>query len=223
MRVPGPARPHHRSRTARPYHPDVPQDEADLRAAWRRWLPGVPDDIIARYREPHRRYHGVRHLAFVVRDVTRLLTDVAVPDPAAVMAAAFLHDAVYDPRSSTNEEASARLADTVLLDWEPSRRADVQRLVLVTVAHDADDPAAAVLSDADLAVLGAEPGAYDAYRRGVRAEYSHVPDDAWRTGRASILRSFLDRPVIFRTPTMHRREARARANLTAELASLARQ
>ena len=38
--------------------------------------------------------------------------------------------------------------------------------------------------DADLAVLGSEPAAYQAYVTGVRAEYGQLDDEQWRTGRA---------------------------------------
>ena len=55
---------------------------------------------------------------------------------------------------------------------------------------------------------------------GVRAEYAHVDDEGWRTGRAAVLAAFLDRPVIFVTAPMQASEHRARANLAAELSRL---
>ena len=68
--------------------------------------------------------------------------------------------------------------------------------------HDrADDTA--MLLDADLAILGAEPGAYQAYVNGVRAEYAHVDDGHWRTGRSLVLQHFLDRPRLFVTDYMY--------------------
>ena len=66
-----------------------------------------------------------------------------------------------------------------------------------------DAASAAVLLDADLAILGADPAAYRAYATGVRVEYAHVPDDAWRTGRAAVLDHFLARDRLFLTDTMH--------------------
>ncbi len=203
--------------------------DAELRRVWRRAVVAGHDAaceaLLGRHREPHRRYHTAAHVLAVCRHVDDLARHHPVPDHDAVLAAGLFHDAVYDPASSAYEEASAALAERVLADvgWSPSRAAEVARLVLLTAGHraDAGDDGGAVLLDADLAVLGASPAAYAAYVAGVRAEYAHVDDDAWRRGRGEVLRRFLAQPSIFTTPTMRAaREQRARANLTAELATL---
>ncbi len=78
-----------------------------------------------------------------------------------------------------------------------------------------------MLLDADLAVLGADPAAYAAYVSGVRHEYAHVDDGAWRVGRGRVLEGFLAAEAIYRTPTARDWwESHARANLAAELATL---
>ena len=67
------------------------------------------DDVVGRHREPHRRYHGVRHVTWVVRHVHDLAGSVEVTDLGAVTMAAFFHDAVYDPRpATTSPERGAR-------------------------------------------------------------------------------------------------------------------
>lgn len=208
-------------------------DEAELRAAWTRAIGSGPaalgalDDVMGRHREPHRRYHGVRHVTWVVRHVHDLAATVAMRDVSAVVAAAFFHDAVYDPRATDNEERSAQLAERVLggLDdpgWGVDRRRGVADLVRATAAHDTPtDVDTAVLLDADLAVLGAEPAAYQAYVTGVRAEYAHVDAADWRRGRGAVLRDLLARQPLYATATGRARwQARAAANMTAELASL---
>ncbi|MFM7534288.1 MAG: metal-dependent phosphohydrolase [Acidimicrobiales bacterium] len=204
--------------------------EAELRAWWRAdagaGTDAMLERLLARHREPHRRYHGVAHVRAVVGRCRTLLTTVPVPDPGAVCLAAWYHDAVYDPRAEpgANEAASARLAvaDLTALGFPAERCAEVARLVELTAGHEVDDgdQAGAVLVDADLAVLGAEPGAYSAYVAGVRAEYAHVDEAAWRIGRAAVLRRLLALDPLLRTPPMQSTVARARANLTAELASL---
>ncbi|HEY8093101.1 MAG TPA: hypothetical protein VID93_04940 [Acidimicrobiales bacterium] len=182
--------------------------------------------LLARYREPHRHYHSVTHLAAVMTTAEELMAQVDVDDPAAVRLALFFHDAIYDPRSTTNEAASATLARAVLapLGLPRTRTDTVKRLILSTVDH--QPPAgchagsAAVVLDADLAILSAEPAQYAAYVAGVRAEYGHVDQSGWRSGRAAVLQRLLDRPILYRSAPMAGREGRARANLAAELAGL---
>jgi predicted metal-dependent HD superfamily phosphohydrolase len=173
-------------------------------------------DLIARYEEPHRRYHTTAHLQAVLSHVDALASHA--DDPDLVRLAAWFHDAVYDPRRGDNEELSARLAERVLPEAGLSAQAvaTVARLVRLTVTHDPapGDADGAVLCDADLAILAAQPETYAAYAAAVREEYSFVPDDAFRTGRAAVLRSLLDLPAIFRLSGM---DAAARINILGEL------
>jgi predicted metal-dependent HD superfamily phosphohydrolase len=191
------------------------------------------DVLWAGYSEGHRHYHGIAHVDRVISDVELLLdrplgAESSGPaiDGDAVRLAAWFHDVVYNPRSKAgvNEEASALLGAEAAVDlgFTAAQAEAVARLIRATATHSGPDidAAAAVLLDADLAILGAPADAYAAYADGVRAEYAHVPDDGWRVGRAAVLRSFLDRPVIYRTPQMTGREAQARANLATELAAL---
>jgi predicted metal-dependent HD superfamily phosphohydrolase len=207
----------------------VTSPEVELRRVWHRAVGRGHDPalegLLARHRELHRRYHTATHVMWVCRHVDRLLAEHQVDDPDAVRLAALFHDAVYDPRSATNETASAHLAAARLgeIGWTDDRRALVARLIELTAGHEVDpaDVAGAVLLDADLAILGADPGDYQHYVNGVRTEYAHVDDEGWRTGRAQVLQHFLAREAIYLTATMHAdREQRARANLTAELTGL---
>ncbi len=200
----------------------------ELRTAWQRHVApdtSLLDGVVGRHREQHRRYHGVTHVAWVVRHVDELAAEEQPPDVDAVVAAAFYHDAVYEPTHPANERASARLAagDLRSLGWADERVDHVVEMIESTADHrDPADLDTAVLFDADLAVLGSDPAAYRDYAAGVRTEYRHVSDADWHTGRAAVLRSFLDRPSIYATRSGRERwEDRARANISAELASLA--
>lgn len=184
------------------------------------------DNLLARHREPHRRYHTAIHVMGVLRHLERLIAasdELTAVDISALKVAALFHDAVYDPRSTSNEAESATLAVAAMasLGWTPERCRHVATLIEATATHAASDAATALLLDADLAILGAEPQAYLAYVNGVRFEYSFVDDAFWMTGRSAVLQSFLDRPQIYTTTTMlATHEARARANVAAELAAL---
>lgn len=178
------------------------------------------DDLLRRWSEPQRRYHTVEHLAAVL-DHIDVLEEYA-DDPDAVRLAAWFHDAVYLPDRSTNEERSARLAERALPEAGVAQgtTGEVARLVRLTVSHapKPGDANGAVLCDADLAILAAPPHAYAAYTAAVRQEYGFVPDEAFRVGRAAVLRQLLGLPSLFRTPHGRREwEATARWNLAAEL------
>lgn len=144
---------------------------------------------------------------------------------ARVETAVWFHDAVYDPRAADNEERSARLAaDGLSSAGVPAEDGtEVARLVRLTAAHSppAGDPGAAALLDADLAVLGAEPSAYDAYRWAIRQEFGFVPEPEFARRRLGVLRTFLAAPSIYTGLRARRRlEASARANLAREVGEL---
>ncbi|HEV7205124.1 MAG TPA: hypothetical protein VGN18_10970 [Jatrophihabitans sp.] len=195
-------------------------------------LGGTPDraadDLVTRYAEPHRRYHTTRHVEAVLADADRLGTELGLTarDRAVVVLAACAHDVVYDARPGEDERASAAWAVAALTraGLAPELASRVEALVLATLTHEAapDDLPAAVLLDADLAILAAPPADYADYVAGVRAEYAAVPDDAWRTGRSAVLEALAARAELYVTaPARARWEAAARANVARESAALA--
>lgn len=178
--------------------------------------------LLERWAEPHRRYHGLSHLRGVLA-VVEELADYAT-DVDAVRLGAWYHDAVY-AGSPDDEERSAQLAeaDLAALDVSPGFVDEVARLVRMTVEHDPapGDRNAEALSDADLAVLALPPEQYRHNSALIRQEYAHVPDDAFRAGRAQVIEALLAGPGLFHTPLGRREwEAAARANMNAELATL---
>ena len=184
---------------------------------------GLLQDLLTRYAEPHRRYHDVHHVAAVVARARELAAQVGLDQPHATLLAAWFHDAVYDPRARDNEQRSADLARTSLTERgvAPTLVARVAELVLATADHvpPVGDVEAAVLLDADLAILGAAPADYDRYAAAVREEYGFVPDDVFRAGRRAVLESLASRP-LFHTEPMRGAESTARANIARELAAL---
>ncbi|MEU7772004.1 metal-dependent phosphohydrolase [Micromonospora taraxaci] len=208
----------------------------DLLHRWRIAVRGVgagPDatsarageQLLHRWREPHRHYHTVAHLTAVL-DVVDEHADLA-SQVDLVRLAAWFHDAVYDPRAAghDNEHDSAALADEVLtgLGVPASSVSEVRRLVLLTAGHTVapGDRDGALLCDADLAVLAAPTATYERYAAAIRREYAHVPEPAFRAGRAAVLTGLLALPALFRLPPLADRwEEPARDNVRRELAAL---
>jgi predicted metal-dependent HD superfamily phosphohydrolase len=202
-----------------------------LRQRWDQLLPGragLGEELMDRWAEPHRRYHTRAHL-FAVLTALERIADGGTP-PRAVVLAAWFHDAVYSAGGASagrDEEDSARLAEDRLSDagLGDAEAGEVGRLVRLTAAHapEAHDAAGQLLCDADLEVLGRDAHGYRRYAERVRDEYSAVPEEAFRAGRAAVLEQLLGLDPLFHTPAGRRLWlARARANMQAELARLRR-
>lgn len=192
-----------------------------LLAQWERALPDqqqMGEQLLARYAEPHRRYHNASHLATVLGFVEELASG---HDVFLVRLAAWFHDAVYaiPALQVTNEEASARLAFRELsrAGLEQEDLNEVARLVRLTATHTpgARDPQGELLCDADLAILAAPPEEYLAYTEAVRAEYASVSEEQFVAGRLEIMTALAETD-IFRTGRARRLVAPAHANVQAE-------
>ncbi|WP_026058020.1 HD domain-containing protein [Streptomyces sp. SS] len=183
-------------------------------------------NLLARWAEPQRRYHTVDHLRAVLDRIDELADQGGEGgELELVRLAAWFHDAVYRPDRSENEERSAALAEKALTEagLTPHEVAEVARLVRLTTSHDPvpGDLNGETLCDADLAILATHPDTYREYVAAVREEYGFVPDDAFRHGRAAVLRQLLALPRLFRTPYGAAAwEGQARENVERELAEL---
>jgi predicted metal-dependent HD superfamily phosphohydrolase len=199
-------------------------------------IPGAPPDTVAaigsdllrRLAEPHRAYHTARHLEELLRALEDIEHSREITARQATLArvAGWFHDAVYDTTAAggTNEADSAALAVRDLSALGLARRdvEAVRDIVLGSELHELpSDPLSAAFHDADLWILSAPAQRYAEYTAQVRREYAAVPTDAFRTGRAAILRPLLARESIFATGVARSRwEDRARHNLTRELDEL---
>jgi predicted metal-dependent HD superfamily phosphohydrolase len=171
--------------------------------------------VLAAWAEPTRRYHNLDHLRDCLAELDRAPADGA--DRDRVEAALWFHDAIYDPRAVDNEARSAEWARRALAELGiPSTVADdVARLVRLTGhASPTSDPSGQLLCDIDLAILGREPEAFDAYDRQIREEYAWVPEPDFRAARAGVLTGLLSRSPLYQTEHFrHRYETVARTNV----------
>lgn len=205
-------------------------DKTPTRAAARAALPAhwarlglgrsLYGDLVARWSEPHRHYHDVRHLVSILSALDVLEGGGETEAGSRpVRLAAWFHDVVYEGVAGTDEERSALLAQEWLGDLPGSEVDEVVRLVRLTASHapEQGDVAGAALCDADLAILGSVAGRYDVYVRDVRLDYDQVDDVSWALGRTAILTSLLALDPLYRTPTGSALwTVQAHANLTRE-------
>ncbi len=183
--------------------------------------------LIERWSEPNRHFHNIKHLVHVLSRVDELAQETHEPD--LVRLAAWYHGAIFDAaekaayanRGGEDEVASAELARIELLQLGvPQKRVDrVVQLVTALARHTAapGDFDCAVLCDADMAMLAAEPQRYKSYLKEVRAEYAHVPVEDYLRARAAILTKLQQRSTLFASPLGAAWEEPARQNVAAEL------
>ena len=186
--------------------------------------PDVFDRLVTAYSEPHRHYHTTAHIEHCLTEFDTIAALCEAPDE--VEFAIWLHDVVYDPRASDNEEQSARLAGEILrkAGCAPERKAAIRELILATKHdHHPVTPDARLLVDVDLSILGQPPEIFARYEKAILAEYAWVPEERYKTGRAEILRGFLGRTPLYGTEGFEKKYGRqARENITNVLAALER-
>jgi predicted metal-dependent HD superfamily phosphohydrolase len=184
------------------------------------------DDLLGRYAEPHRHHHERRHLLEVLEAADELSEGAT---SVATRLAAWFHDAVYDGRAGADEAASAELARQELRQagLDAATTEAVAAIVAATAGHLVPgdgppvDPDTAVMLDADLAILSAEPDRYARYATGIRDEHPDVDDQAFRAGRQRALRTLIEREHLFHTAKGRATlEPQARENVARELAEL---
>lgn len=185
------------------------------------WMAGgarndvVFDELERRYAESGRHYHTAEHIAECLAWLDRARR--LARDPHAVELALWFHDAVHDALAGDNEIRSAALFRRAARD-AGVRPACLRTVCFLIEATDHQSPVpvgdASLLVDIDLSILGAAPARYRRYERDVRAEYRAVSDDRFWRARLAVLRGFLERTAIFRTPYFYDRlENQARENL----------
>jgi predicted metal-dependent HD superfamily phosphohydrolase len=192
----------------------------------KRWRIPASEDVYSSlksaYSEPHRHYHTAHHIDDCLKQLDSA-SDVA-DSPEEVELALWFHDSVYKPLSSKNELESAEWARAFLeaAGADGPRTQRVYDFILATRHGDESlSGDAAVVVDVDLSILGRTPETYDEFERAIRKEYKWVPWPVYRSKRAEILSSFLDRATIYATE--HFRdcfEACARQNLGRALQAL---
>lgn len=178
--------------------------------------------LVDAYSEPHRCYHNISHIEHCLEEFNAVVSLCKLPDE--VEFAIWLHDVVYDPHASDNEEMSALRARKILSESNcPETKANnIQELILATRhIHSPATMDAKLIVDIDISILGQIPAIFDKYEENIRAEYSWVTEEAYRAGRSRILRGFLDKPSIYSTEGFEKMYGhQARENIKKTLAAL---
>lgn len=196
-------------------------------------VPGILlEEARAAYAEPPRKYHTFDHALEVMRHVDTVEGDVGWSDGVTTpRLAALFHDAVYVVGEPDNEARSAQLAREAIaraaekgVDVGDVNMDRVARLIELTAEHGKltpDDVTGdeALFLDCDMAILGQDAAAFDAFDEGVQWEYTRViPVEMYRAGRQQFLERLLACERIYLSDYFHERlDARARENIARRL------
>ena len=189
----------------------------------------LPDDksleiftlLGTQYKEPTRYYHNWEHIKAMIKGLDSYPEEIN--DRLSIELAIWFHDAIYVPLRKDNESRSAKFFYEQLAANLPIERVrKVMTYIEATKSHSkTTDKDLQVLLDLDLAILGQSKTVYKNYSNQVREEFGYVPNFLYKRGRKLVLKSFLDRSVIYQTSFFREQlEEQARENISEELESL---
>ena len=173
-----------------------------------------------RYTEAHRHYHTLDHIISCINHLYgSALGNDGVDD---VELALWFHDVSYDTHIHDNEERSALmlLGCGAAMGMNLAMLHKVADMIRATkhsgeVYHDEETK---LVLDLDLSTLGAGSAAFVKMCLDIRKEYSWVPEDMYKAGRAKIMQGFLDRHFIYGTQECRDKwEEQARINIAGEI------
>lgn len=174
----------------------------------------VWEDLSNHYREPHRHYHTVRHIAFCLRHMDPITADLV--DPESLEMAIWFHDVIYDPRARDNEEESCRYFARMAAGSMRDRFIDrVNKLIMITEHQDVPQHRdLRYMCDIDLASFAVPWSEFLNDSINLRREQSHKSDRDFYDSKLKFLRGLLNRQKIFYTRVFYNHgETRARENI----------
>ena len=183
----------------------------------------VFEKLCEAYNTPPRAYHNLKHVRYVLDtfDTVREFCDA----PENVAMALWIHDAVYNPLSKTNEEESAHLGEQLLgqLRVHPARIDEISTLVLATkegqslLTNDEE-----MMYDIDRHILAASPKLFSATSDLIYKEFApHCSRKTYYEGRLAFFDDLMRNGRIFRSETFYDSyEEQAQNNVKKEMTRL---
>lgn len=145
---------------------------------------GVPNEVFDRYNEPHRFYHTLTH----IEDIYRQLSERGLSGNAALLLATIYHDVIYDPKSATNEEDSARYFNETF-DGDAALKQEVSAIILDTKSHLSTTELSAVFCELDLNILQQPLAKLMEYEQQIFKEFQFVDYAVYKAKRVEVLQS----------------------------------
>jgi predicted metal-dependent HD superfamily phosphohydrolase len=153
-------------------------------------------EILARWQEPHRKYHTLTHLSDLYNQIQKLSnsTDISLTNiekDMLYLTSAF-HDIIYDPKHSDNEERSTKLfLDVSKKSPYPERIQEIAEIICDTKTHQPRTPLSKQFSEMDMSIVLAPFSELEVWEEGIRYEYQHIPSLLYKIGRGRFLKKMI--------------------------------
>ena len=158
----------------------------------------VYKDLIKRWNEEHRFYHNINHLEHMLSEIEKLFSDKKIDNNERIIliTIAFFHDAIYDPKSNTNEEDSVEyFIDCMrkkhntnnLNDYEPFIK-QVKLAILDTKRKDSPtDKLSKIIWSIDNSIFGYDMSTLIEYEHEIYKEYQFADYREYQKKRIEFL------------------------------------
>ena len=149
--------------------------------------------LLSMWNESHRSYHTLDHLNDLINQVNENKDKFSQRDYEKLIITALFHDCVYDPKSATNEEDSAKFFINCAVDKKFKDILHIKQMILDTKTHRSSDNLSEVFNQYDMNIVERDLDQLLMWERGICDEYSCYNNNEYKKGRIKFLESLLDR------------------------------
>jgi predicted metal-dependent HD superfamily phosphohydrolase len=178
--------------------------------------------LIQSYSQPHRKYHNLNHIEFMLQNLEKLFPDQK--NSRSIHLAIWFHDVVFNPYSRSNEESSQKifLKYAPRLSVTPKETEDTLKMIESSIRHSAlqNTREESCFLDLDLLALGQDREAYFRYSAQIREELRLIPDFIYRNLRTKALQSLFSEGTLFRSDELRHLNKVATENINFEISEL---
>lgn len=149
--------------------------------------------LLSMWNESHRHYHNLNHLNDLIEQINENKSKFTEKEYEKLMLTALFHDCVYEPKSSTNEEDSAKFLMECVIDKSDSDILDVKQMILDTKYHNSITNLSESFNKFDMSIVERDFDHLLEWENGISEEFSVFPKDQYKKGRIKFLESLLDK------------------------------
>ena len=149
------------------------------------------EDLLDKWREPHRHYHNITHLEDLLAQINTDLDSGAITQKEAELLSlvALFHDIFYDATKRYNEQRSATYFLSLCRNLKDENIREIATAIEDTARHSNATPLATQFNKYDMAIVEQDLDRLLIWEHGIYHEYKIFGDMAYKMGRLQFLQS----------------------------------